>query len=629
MFTDHFPVESLRSLIVSPQRFSPFPTIDDRASWLAVNEVTRTKWITRGSYRLNYNWPALLATNYLRFMRDGDRKGYEGPYFARRCTLVDLVLAECFEDKGRFLDDIANGIWAICEETTWVVPAHSNDLHGDYGPPDCAATWVDLFASETAMVLAWTHYLLGPRLAKVSGCVDLRISREVRKRLLEPVMLRDDMGWMGLSHSNPVNNWNPWINSNWLACLLILETDEKLRIAGIEKCVRSLGRFVDGYPRDGGCDEGPMYWTRAGASLFDCLELLYQASDGRLTLYQDEHIKEIGKFVHRAHVSGSYVLNFADALAVMYSDPTLVYWYGKRIGDGEMASFGRWLHGQMGLEDRGVWDRSMGRALRTIFCENEIREGGAGQPPLVRDVFLPDIQVFVARDRAGTDGGFFVAAKGGHNAESHNHNDVGNFVVYLDGQPMLIDMGVETYSRKTFGPNRYDIWTMQSAFHNLPTIGAVQQSDGRSFAARDVQHRADDKSASITLDIAGAYPAQASVKRWMRTVQLTRSQHVTITDRYELSADVPTLSWSLITPCTVQSQSSGVLNLVQTNLTGGRQSAQGVVRFAPLGMKVDIAEHQIEDAQLAASWGKRLCRVRLTLDNPGRAGEVTTVMSAQ
>jgi hypothetical protein len=628
MFTHHFPIDSLRQHIVSPDRFRPWPTIDDRARWLAVSDATRTKWITRGSYRLGFAWPALLATNYLRFMRDGDRKNYEGPYFARRSTLVDLVLAECFEDKGRFLDDIANGIWTICEETTWVVPAHSNDLHGDYGPPDAAGTWVDLFASETAMILAWTHYLLGSRLAKVSGCVDVRLIKEIRRRVLDPLMQRDDMGWMGLSHNDPVNNWNPWIISNWLACLLILEEDREKRIAGIEKCVRSLGRFVDGYPRDGGCDEGPMYWTRAGGSLFDCLDLLYQASEGKLSLYQDDHIKEIGRFVHRAHVSGPYVLNFADALAVMYSDPTLVYWYGKRIGDREMMSFGRWLRVQLGLEDRGVWDRSMGRTLRTVFCEEELREGGAGQPPMVRDVFLSDIQVFVARDRAGTDAGFFVAAKGGHNAESHNHNDVGNFVVYLDGKPLLIDMGVETYTRKTFGPERYEIWTMPSGFHNLPTIGSVQQKDGRSYAARDVRHHVSDASASLTLDIAGAYPAQAGLTKWIRTVELTRGKRVTVTDRYELSAEVPTLTWSLITPCTVRSTSPGTLELARADLSGGRQSSQGIVRYAPIGLQVDVAEHEITDAQLAASWGKRLCRVRLKLDNPGRAGEVTTVVSA-
>ena len=82
--------------------------------------------------------------------------------------------------------------------------------------------------------------------------------------------------------------------------------------------------------------------------------------------------------------------------------------------------------------------------------------------------------------------GFYLAAKGGHNAESHNHNDVGNFIVYADGRPVLIDAGVGTYTAKTFSPQRYEIWTMQSAYHNLPTINGFLQKDGRQFRAENV-----------------------------------------------------------------------------------------------------------------------------------------------
>ena len=112
----------------------------------------------------------------------------------------------------------------------------------------------------------------------------------------------------------------------------------------------------------------------------------------------------------------------------------------------------------------------------------------------MRDAWLDGIQVMTARCAEGTTKGFFVAAKGGHNAESHNHNDVGNFIVYRDGRPILIDAGVETYSRKTFSSQRYEIWTMQSAYHNLPTIDGVMQSPGRQFAAREVRYEAERRS---------------------------------------------------------------------------------------------------------------------------------------
>ena len=46
--------------------------------------------------------------------------------------------------------------------------------------------------------------------------------------------------------------------------------------------------------------------------------------------------------------------------------------------------------------------------------------------------------------------GFFVATKGGYNNESHNHNDVGSFSLYLNTMPVFIDAGVGTYTRQTF-----------------------------------------------------------------------------------------------------------------------------------------------------------------------------------
>src|SRR5512142_2657979 len=106
-----------------------------------------------------------------------------------------------------------------------------------------------------------------------------------------------------------------------------------------------------------------------------------------------------------------------------------------------------------------------------------------------------------ARRKEGSAEGLYLAAQGGHNAESHNHNDVGNFIVFAGGKPVVIDIGVETYTAKTFSARRYEIWTMQSAYHNLPTIGGAMQQAGREYQARDVRYQADDRAAEMSLDI--------------------------------------------------------------------------------------------------------------------------------
>ena len=55
---------------------------------------------------------------------------------------------------------------------------------------------------------------------------------------------------------------------------------------------------------------------------------------------------------------------------------------------------------------------------------------------------------------------------------------MGSVTLYRDGRPLLIDVGVETYSKKTFSPQRYEIWTMQSGWDGLamdlaPAYGSV------------------------------------------------------------------------------------------------------------------------------------------------------------
>ncbi len=66
-----------------------------------------------------------------------------------------------------------------------------------------------------------------------------------------------------------------------------------------------------------------------------------------------------------------------------------------------------------------------------------------------------------------------MAAKGGFNNESHNHNDVGTFSLYVNTIPVILDAGVGTYAKQTFGKDRYTIWTMQSNYHNLPMINGI------------------------------------------------------------------------------------------------------------------------------------------------------------
>ena len=268
---------------------------------------------------------------------------------------------------------------------------------------------------------------------------------------------------------------------------MIIEKDKDRRVKAVRKALESLDTFMDVYHDDGGCDEGTSYWGRAGGSLFDCLELLFWASGGKLNFYDEPLVKQIGRYIYRGHIHDDYFINFADGGARVPISASLVYRYGERIGDQKLMDMGLSAY-HLQAEEREKSEEipvpaPLLRQLPEIFIYEEL-ESKKAKPPYVRDVWLDGIQVMAAREREGDYKGFYLAAKGGHNDESHNHNDVGHFIVYYDGQPLIIDVGVEAYTAKTFSNARYEIWTMQSQYHNLPTINGICQQAGEEYCAR-------------------------------------------------------------------------------------------------------------------------------------------------
>jgi hypothetical protein len=614
-----WPAEALEAVLLAPDAWHPYPKAGAAGGWAKVPEAVRAAHVRLAQKSLGADWPAPKASVFLDFVRDGNRTRYESVSFGRRVRLADAVLAEAIEAKGRFLDEIVDGVWTICEESFWGVPAHVGAQKRGPGLPDVTEPVVDLFAAETAMLLAWTDYLVGDALDRVSPLVRERIRLEIDGRVLGPCLDRDDFWWMGFG-GRAVNNWNPWIVSNWLAAALLVEENPARRGASVHKALRCLDIFLASYPADGGCDEGPGYWDRAGGSLFDCLELLRSASGGKIDVFDRPLIKEIGRYIGRVHIAGPWAVNFADASAKPGGNAPLIFRYGQAIGDRGLMGFGSWLAREQGLGTRAVAGSFgvLGRALPALFGLAELL-GTEPKEPLARDAWFPGLQVMAARSVEGSTKGLYLAAKGGHNDESHNHNDAGNFIVYADGEPVLIDVGVETYTAKTFSGRRYEIWTMQSAFHNLPTVGGIMEKNGRDFRARDVRYEADAARAELALDIAAAYPPEAGIASWRRRLVLERGESVLMEDAYALDRDRP-IAWNFMSWRRPEAAAPGRLALIHPDVSEGARPL--TLAYDSRVLEPSIETIEIEDARLRAAWGDRIYRVVLTSRSPANKGKV-------
>ena len=495
---------------------SLLPQADDSFWRDSIPTEMRQSYIEYGEQYTGKPWTALPWTVFAENKQTGNRVNYERLCFEKRRQLAALVMAEIMEGKSRFMGDIIDGMGSFCEETWWGIPAHYSKAI-----PLAELQEVDLFNAETASLIVWTKYMLQKQFDQFSPDLCQRIDREIERRILVPA-LEKDYWWKTAGM-----NWNPWICSNWLTCVLLCEKDEVRKATAITQIRKATQAFIDAYPEDGGCDEGPGYWDRAAASMFEVLRLLpSNPRDPRLSY----KIRNMAAYAYKTYIGNDYCVCFADAHEnKAVQQVNIVYPFGLWLNDQTMRQFGAYLGRQKGVltNPAALYDKSgnfptLGREL---FFLRHIRDFIEEQPrePLLKDVWLPDLQIMTARR-----GNLFVAMKGGTNGESHNHNDVGSFIVYANGEPLFIDPAVGEYTAKTFGKDRYDIWTMQSGYHNLPQINGIDQKDGKQYAAKVISH----KDGQLCLDIAGAYPKEAAVKSWKRTITAMKSG-ISVVEDYE------------------------------------------------------------------------------------------------
>ena len=479
------------------------------------------KIIRKGEEYLQYEWKVVKATDYLEFGRSGNRKVMEDPFGDNNTALTSLVLAELAEGKGRFIDQIINGVWYNCEMTSWCLSAV-------VGLPSYQEDVIDLTSGDLGSFLAWTYYFLKNEFEKVNPLIAERLQENIRRRILDPYMNRDDFWWQAFE-ANPetmVNNWNPWCNFNVLSCFLLLENDPDRLAAATYRTMVSVDKFINYVKEDGACEEGPSYWAHAAGKLYDYLQLLSIATGGKVSVFDLPQVKDMGEYIVNSYVGDGWVVNFADASARGGGNAGLIYRYGKAVHSVKMQQFAALLYKQDG-KLRYYEGRDIYRTLGNLYCHNELENT---QPALVQEksVWYPQTQFCYMRNNSG----FFFAAKGGYNNESHNHNDVGSFILYYDQTPMIIDAGVGTYTRQTFSSERYKIWTMQSNYHNLPVINGEPQAPGTRYQAEDVLF--NPKNRSFSLDLAKAYPDETAVQSWERAYQL-ESKGLIIQDKFRLS----------------------------------------------------------------------------------------------
>ncbi|MFD0560340.1 heparinase II/III family protein [Stackebrandtia endophytica] len=148
-----------------------------------------------------------------------------------------------------------------------------------------------------------------------------------------------------------------------------------------------------------------------------------------------------------------------------------------------------------------------------------------GRPSPVGTAWLADLSWLICREPVGTA----FAAKGGNNAEPHNHLDLGSFILAVAGEQLLADLGSGVYDAAYFGPERYGALHTSAAGHSVPIVAGVDQRPGEDSVARVIDQVSTDEHVGLELDLSEAYAGQGFHRRfdW-------RSGHrLELTDRFD------------------------------------------------------------------------------------------------
>jgi len=602
-----FTLASLRGHLSDWQ---PYPTIDDREAWQAVPQDVANGLLVDGERARTAEWPTLSAHLYRDYSLTANRERYETPYFARRDQLNAMVAAAGI--TGEVDEVLLDRLWSVCEESSWCLPAH------DPRPlPDPATPVPDLFAAQTAAQVALAMAVLRPALDRISPTIAPRLAAEVDHRVLTPYGASDEFWWFGTVQPK-INNWNPWINTNVLIAGLLTLDDPERRAALARRVATSLDAYLACLPDDGGCTEGQGYWAVSASKLLDAVVILRDATSGALDTTDLPELVGAARYPVAMHIAGRHMVQHSDGPGLWSQDPQVLHRYGLTVGDDELRRLGLHLRdveratGRASAEAAGaanLWDR-----LARVF-DHDYHAAPPTPAPHPGVIWFPTIEVLSVRERPGTSDGLHLVAKGGHNLEEHNQNDVGSFSLARDGQPLVVDAGVNTYTGETFGPRRYEIWSMRSDWHNLPRINGVDQAAGRAFAATDVAVTGLEPDAvrtSFSAELAPAWPEGAGLTSWRRDLVLDREQHmVTLIDTWQLTT-ASSLTLGLV--CAAEPQ---------PEVSGGRTSVGSLVVTHPgLHATVEVLPIPAGD-RLEPTWGRQLWRLLLTPETLATQGSWT------
>ncbi|MCQ2396621.1 MAG: hypothetical protein MJ106_02860 [Lentisphaeria bacterium] len=583
------------------------PTIHDRAAWAKLPSGTRNAVL---GYAAKYKEDAIPETTdelYLEFQKNGNRSNFEGRYFRKLEMFNILVLAECLTDNGEYLPKINALLDSILSERSWVLPAHDSALLNFNGKD----LYADLGCSSRAAELAQARHFLADRL---SPEMRERIRCEILRRALEPyrVVIRTGEAPSGTHWMVGNNNWNAVCTRNMVICALCLLPTRHERAEILAAAEYSNKCFASGFTPDGYCSEGVGYWGYGFGFFMMMHEYVMTATAGRLNyLAQHPVLHEVCAYARKIMMDENVIPAYADCGTAQpdYSPQVLIqrnypetllkrvknrtYPYHNII---EIA-----CHAFTG-DDEAI-AASAQKAPDEAFWEPCTYFDAAG--------------VLICRTETDGHGRLSASIKGGNNAEMHNHNDVGSYIIALDNRSLVIDPGNEIYTRRTFSSERYVSQVLNSFGHDVPLVAENLQKTGAKARGVVTEFHSDDASTIWTIDMSSCYAVPELVALTRRFVFDRVRKIVTVTDDVSFSSPQKFEDAIITRPEFIQ-------NLAKVSFTLQQDDSMLSVRIAVEGADWSVSQNEIENPGRP-----KATRIAIALNEPVTDAKVSVIYSLE
>ena len=391
---------------------------------------------------------------YLECIQTGNRSNYERRHNELR-KFGPLVVAYCTTKDAKYLKNIEERIKIILSLPTWVISAHDTQLKG-YKQQEVI---IDLFSSKVGSELAVTLAILEPVL-------DKQLVSDVRKAIFHHIINPieevisgkcppERFWWL-----NGSNNWNPICKRGIISSCLRIGM-EKERIDKILKLFfDNFEAYKASFGSTGYCDEGMSYWG-GSCGAYMLISALLKQYDNRDLLTGDVRMLKAIMYPENIMMAPGFYPAFndcrLDAQPPQYTLQLRDILLGKRKGFSSDIEFS---------------DHLSNICLRLYYPVDDTPCKVENDQPYST---FTDAGCFVVRQTAASP--LSAAFKVSHNRESHNHNDIGTYVVAVDGTPLVVDPGRGGYTAGTFGPGRYNSKLLNSYGHSVPRINGRLQTN--------------------------------------------------------------------------------------------------------------------------------------------------------